>query len=249
MSQLLTPDAVFNTTSHATRFSRRRIELLNKIKSLVLLQRGGWPVYVGPTQDALPYIEGYLGKKLPDQTSPADFFLDIITDDQKVDDNGEKLLKFSHGKDMHENWMKYVETKLPGGKVVQATKSQMGKRQIPPRRRPTKLAQINVYYQRSIRQIQNNIKIYFLDMCLLLFSGTLAGFVAKNIMVGMQMVMTVNGLIGIMNALRVFGPEKAVFRREMQSGISSVSYFIGKVLSQIPLLLVTPWFFLATYYR
>ena len=68
-------------------------------------------------------------------------------------------------------------------------------------------------------------------------------------MVGNQMVMTVNGLIAIMNALRVFGPEKAIFRREMQSGISSSSYFVGKCLSQIPLLLFTPCFFLSTFYR
>ena len=70
-----------------------RIELLNKIQNLVLLQRGGWPVYVGPTKEALPYIEDYLGLQLPSQTSPADFFLDVITLDQKVEDNGEKVLK------------------------------------------------------------------------------------------------------------------------------------------------------------
>jgi len=226
-----------------------RIELLNKIQNLVLLQRGGWPVYVGPTQEALPYIEDYLGQKLPAQTSPADFFLDIITLDQKIDDDGEKVLKLPHGKDMHENWVEYVKTKLPNGKVVQTKKSEMGPRRIPPRTRPSRLRQTQTYYLRSVRQIQNNIKMYFLDMALLLFAGTLAGFVAKNIMVGMQMVMTVNGLIGIMNALRVFGPEKAVFRREMQSGISSIAYFTGKIMSQIPILLITPWFFLATYYR
>ncbi|GMI05091.1 hypothetical protein TrVE_jg12245 [Triparma verrucosa] len=223
-----------------------RIELLNKIQNLVLLQRGGWPVYVGDTQEGLPYFEKYLGLKLPEKTSPADFFLDIITLDQKVEDDGNKVLKLPHGNDLHENWKEYVKN-VKGGSAI--PKTDYSQRSIPPRCRPTRIAQAKVYYLRSIRQIQNNKKVYFVDACLLIFAGTLAGFVAKNIMVGNQMVMTVNGLIAIMNALRVFGPEKAIFRREMQSGISSSSYFVGKCLSQIPLLLFTPCFFLSTFYR
>ncbi|GMH67332.1 hypothetical protein TL16_g04650 [Triparma laevis f. inornata] len=223
-----------------------RIELLNKIQNLVLLQRGGWPVYVGDTKDGLPYFEKYLGLKLPEKTSPADFFLDVITMDQKVEADGNKILKLPHGKDLHDNWKEYVKN-VKGGMAI--PKTDYSQRAIPPICRPSRIAQAKVYYLRSIRQIQNNKKVYFVDACLLIFAGTLAGFVAKNIMVGNQMVMTVNGLIAIMNALRVFGPEKAIFRREMQSGISSASYFVGKCLSQIPLLLFTPCFFLSTFYR
>ncbi len=222
-----------------------RIELLNKIHDLILLQRGGWPVYVGPTQNALPYFEEYLGLKLPNQTSSADFFLDVITLDQKKGELRGITENLPHGKTLIENWANYVKTVL---KNEDTTDVYVG-RVIPPVRMPSTGAQAWVYFVRSLRQLSNNKKTLFVDACLGVFAGSLAGFVAKNVMVGNQMVMTVNGLIGIMNALRIFGPEKAIFRREMQSGISSLAYFIGRVSSNLPVMFMTPLFFMSTYYR
>jgi len=210
-----------------------RIELLNKIENLILLQRGGWPVYVGPTQKAMDYFGGFLGLELPSLTSPADFYLDVVTLDQKIDSDGDRLLKLTQGEDLTECWKNYVDKYLR--REFDMIPQPLTTRDIPRPNRPSRFAQIKVYYIRSVRQMLNNKWSYLVDAGLLVFAGTLAGFVAKNVMVGNQMVMTVNGLIGIMNALKVFGPEKAVFRREMQSGISSFSYFFGKSLSQVKL--------------
>jgi energy-coupling factor transporter ATP-binding protein EcfA2 len=224
-----------------------RIELLNMIENLILLQRGGHPVYIGPTQTAMDYFSGYLGLSLPSLTSPADFYLDVITLDQKIDGEGNRLLKLKNGEDLVNCWARYAETNLK--QLLAKEPEPLPLRQIPRPNRPSRLSQTHVYYIRSIRQMLNNKRTFLVDAGLLIFAGALAGFVAKNVMVGNQMVMTVNGLIGIMNALRVFGPEKAIFRREMQSGISSLAYFLGKSTSQLPLTFATPFFFLATYYR
>eukprot|EP00520_Triparma_pacifica_P017657 CAMPEP_0118644358 /NCGR_PEP_ID=MMETSP0785-20121206/6903_1 /TAXON_ID=91992 /ORGANISM="Bolidomonas pacifica, Strain CCMP 1866" /LENGTH=1398 /DNA_ID=CAMNT_0006536125 /DNA_START=280 /DNA_END=4473 /DNA_ORIENTATION=+ len=224
-----------------------RMELMNKIENLILLQRGGLPVYVGPTAKGLDYFNGYLGLQMSSLTSPADFYLDIITLDQKTDGDGNRLLKLTQGEDLTKCWTGYVEKYLKEEYSNEPTPLPL--RQIPTKNRPGRLAQTKVYYIRSVRQILNNKGTFLIDTGLLIFSGLLTGFVAKNVMVGNQMVMTVNGLIGIMNALRVFGPEKAIFRREMQSGISSFAYFFGKSLSQLPITFLTPFFFMATYYR
>lgn len=193
-----------------------RIELLNKIENLILLQRGGYPIYIGPTQGAMDYFSGYLDLELPSLTSPADFYLDVITLDQKIDSDGNRLLKLKNGVDLAGSWAGYVEKNLKEQLLQEPEPLLM--RQIPRPNRPSRLSQTHVYYLRSIRQMLNNKYTFLVDAGLLIFAGALAGFVAQNVMVGYQMVMTVNGLIGIMNALRVFGPEKAIFRREMQSG-------------------------------
>ena len=88
-----------------------------------------------------------------------------------------------------------------------------------------------------------------MDSMILVFAGLLAGFVAKNVKTGNNMTVVINGILSIMAALRVFGNEKSNFLREMHAGMSCTSYFIGKILANLPLLLVNPIFYLVTFYK
>ena len=74
-----------------------RYEVLLKIDDLLLLQKGGYPVYVGPTIDALPYFTNFLGRSCPERTTPADHFLDVISADPQ----------FEHG-NVCDSWRWYV---------------------------------------------------------------------------------------------------------------------------------------------
>ena len=56
------------------------------------------------------------------------------------------------------------------------------------------------------------------------------------------------GLTALASSLRVFGPEKAVFWRESRTGMNTLSYFVGKLVSQIPQLFIAPFVFLMMFY-
>jgi ABC-type multidrug transport system ATPase subunit len=54
-----------------------RHEILEAFDDLVLLGRGGRPIYLGPRSLALDYLCDALGYELPEECSPSDFFLDV----------------------------------------------------------------------------------------------------------------------------------------------------------------------------
>lgn len=62
-----------------------RSDLFNHFSQVLLLARGGYPVYAGPGQQMLPHFAG-LGHQCPQTTNPADFVLDLITVDLQQED-------------------------------------------------------------------------------------------------------------------------------------------------------------------
>ncbi|OAQ71814.1 ABC transporter [Purpureocillium lilacinum] len=62
-----------------------RSDLFKHFGNVLLLARGGAPVYAGPARDMLPYF-GRFGYECPTHTNPADFALDMITIDLQQDD-------------------------------------------------------------------------------------------------------------------------------------------------------------------
>jgi hypothetical protein len=86
----------------------RRYEVLLKIDDLLLLQRGGYPVFSGPTMEALPYFTDFLGSPCPDKTTPADHFLDVISANPTME----------HGT-VVDSWTWYVDNVLGGDRGTQ----------------------------------------------------------------------------------------------------------------------------------
>lgn len=62
-----------------------RSDLFQHFSSVLLLARGGYPVYAGEGIRMLPYFKG-LGYPCPQTTNPADFVLDLITVDLQAAD-------------------------------------------------------------------------------------------------------------------------------------------------------------------
>ena len=62
-----------------------RSDLFRHFGNVLLLARGGLPVYAGPGSDMLPYFVRH-GYDCPQHTNPADFALDMITIDLQQDD-------------------------------------------------------------------------------------------------------------------------------------------------------------------
>lgn len=62
-----------------------RSDLFSHFHNILLLARGGHPVYAGTGKDMLPYFTS-LGYECPKTTNPADFVLDLITVDLQQED-------------------------------------------------------------------------------------------------------------------------------------------------------------------
>ncbi|EAW09537.1 putative ABC efflux transporter [Aspergillus clavatus NRRL 1] len=62
-----------------------RSDLFQHFSSVLLLARGGYPVYAGEGEKMLPYFR-LLGYECPQTTNPADFVLDLITVDLQQED-------------------------------------------------------------------------------------------------------------------------------------------------------------------
>ncbi|KAJ6020681.1 hypothetical protein N7540_006185 [Penicillium herquei] len=62
-----------------------RSDLFSHFSQVLLLARGGYPVYTGPGQQMLPHF-AELGHDCPRTTNPADFVLDLITVDLQQED-------------------------------------------------------------------------------------------------------------------------------------------------------------------
>lgn len=56
------------------------------------------------------------------------------------------------------------------------------------------------------------------------------------------------GLCAVMSSLSTFGDESLVFTRESISNISPLAYFLGKNLTQLPRIAITPLVFLSIYF-
>jgi energy-coupling factor transporter ATP-binding protein EcfA2 len=54
-----------------------RQEIVEAIDDIILLGRGGRPIFLGPRELAIPYVCDALGYELPELCSPADFLLDV----------------------------------------------------------------------------------------------------------------------------------------------------------------------------
>ena len=189
-----------------------RMETLKLIDQIILLQRGGLPVFIGKTVDCLPYMENFLDTRLPPKTSPADFFLDVIAEDRQ---------DFEHGS-LCDMWRKFESSDEGVGGGQGGTKKNYSDRIIPDRMRPNHFSQALTFWKRAVAQQLNNKFALFVDATLLIFSGGLVGTVARNdSFMGNQMTMMIIGMMGVVASLKIFGGEKAVYMREMQAGISS----------------------------
>ncbi|KAJ9201894.1 hypothetical protein DTO164E3_3332 [Paecilomyces variotii] len=62
-----------------------RSDVFGHFHNILLLSRGGYPVYAGPGREMLPYFAS-LGYDCPKTTNPADFVLDLITVDLQQED-------------------------------------------------------------------------------------------------------------------------------------------------------------------
>lgn len=243
-----------------------RNEIFQMFENLLLLGEGGRTLYLGKTKESIAYFEE-LGYKCPLNLNPADFLLDVATGLEKSNRHTVK-----HLPDIWEYKFQQILEKQATQKTVYSPI------QLPSVNILSPLVQFFACLMRSVVQQWRDVKGLFVDSFLLFISGLTLGLIFLNKVyegplpsaisdlcpAALQDVctlpvadplintssMTVLGLslIACMSSLRCFGKERIVFLRESQSGLSTISYFLAKDFSMIPMIAFSPLIFLSMYY-
>lgn len=232
-----------------------RQEIFESLDSLLLLGAGRM-IYQGRERDVQPYFEG-LGFHFPDHGNPADIIGDIIAGEgQLYKKSGDTKVQ-----SLIEYW-KMTHQSSPYTEKVSVQETQALRRSIQLRGAPF-YWQIYICFRRSITQQIRTKSSFFFELGV----GALAGFLiglaelnnnginfqgaflppyeilssALNYSGVPEMALLVDLAIGLMASspgVKIFGEERMVYWREAGAGHNRFSYYIGKVLSTIPRMLI-----------
>ena len=100
-----------------------RSDLWPDFGNILLLARGGFPVYAGPRDKMLEHFAG-LGHRCPQATNPADFALDLITIDLRREEQETATREKVQG--LIESWNSSTQTSSPREGVVISTPAELG---------------------------------------------------------------------------------------------------------------------------
>ncbi|KAL0480158.1 ABCG24 [Acrasis kona] len=254
-----------------------RHEIFQLFHDVILLGKGGNPVYFGPSHLAMKYFTS-LGFECPEHINPSDWMMDIISGDvpRKNDVNFKKEDLFDMWKFSSHDYVPSSQEEDDGYVMVEEKQPDL-KQEHKKRRR-------NFFYilysmiKRNLLQQVRDLSGLFLDNVLVYIAGLCLGMIFYNqYYIGPPPKEVINmcpddmkqlcrlpiddplinqaslvplsmGLCAIMSSLSAFGDESLVFHREYLSGVSPFAYFLAKNLAQIPRIAITPLIFLSIYF-
>jgi ABC-type multidrug transport system ATPase subunit len=209
-----------------------RYEVYELLDELVLLGRGGRTVYAGPREGALPYFCNKLPGQLtlPERSNPADFFLDVIS-------------SYPDPTPLFTCWAEHFNGLQAEGAMTQGGATEEGREFLEGAMQKNQVsipAQAMIMMERSFVQ-QSHAKGQILgELALLCVIGLLIGSAMDKESTQQQILTLVIGLTAMLSALKIFGKEGAVFKREARSGISSSAYLLGKAFAYLPKIALAP---------
>jgi len=240
-----------------------RASIWKKIESFLLLAPNGRTVYLGKRSNAIAYF-AKLGYKCPRETTPAEFFLDLVTvdsEDEKQAEVDEKRIEYL----VNEFELKQKDA------MVKATRDiwsppENGNGEIGPiwerrvaahnsshkvQRRHRRLfwRRWAALLQRSLRQNLRNVKVNTLRSLASLglarlfselFSGVKKGTSLSKSVADRTAILSFGvinmAMMSIMKTLNLFGKERSVVSREqMRRHYTSFDYLLSKTLAELPL--------------
>ncbi|KAJ3320827.1 hypothetical protein HDV06_004838 [Boothiomyces sp. JEL0866] len=215
-----------------------RTDILNLFDKIMLLSIGK-TMWFGSTPDAVVHFEN-LGYHLPPKTNPSDFFIDIITIDQRGQEQRDASLKRI---EIFENAFKKIEHQTCSIPTEHSSlknrinwpSSWLGEFYVILHR-----YMINMARDKSITLATLGQAIINLVLVSLLYANTsndMAGIQNRiGVFLFLGMTLTFGNVIPIINA---FPETKRLIKRERAAGsYRSTSAFFAKVVSTLPLLLV-----------
>ena len=234
------------------------------IDDVLLLGVGGHAAFVGQTKDALRYFDEQLEQRPDGGINPADFFIDVISENPRRRRDGKDVLDtweaFSRGAEKVSfdradstaaaalDAAAAADSSIERSSVAGRT-SMFGQTLLAVKRRhpPSIAAQACLFAHRAItQQVAERFGFYF-DMWLLVIIAVLVGVVVPEVPTQFQLANLIVGLTATLSGLRIFGPEYTVFRREAFQGTSVAAYFVGKIVAYVPRLAFMPLIFVLNF--
>ena len=223
-----------------------RSDLFRHFGHVLLLARGGFPVYAGPGSRMLEHFAS-LGHSCPPATNPADFALDLITVD----------LQQSHREEASREKVRslitsWTDSSAPVRRTTSriATPAELGSfaRSMTPFRIafPLLLHRSFINFRRNPPSIiARTTQVLGFGVILTLFFAPLkSDYISIQTRLGFIQEMAALYFVGMLQNVAVYPDEKAVFYREHDDGAYPVSaFFLQYTLAEIPFEVVTSLIF------
>ncbi|KAH8701578.1 hypothetical protein BGW36DRAFT_371135 [Talaromyces proteolyticus] len=214
-----------------------RSNIFHNFSNILLLARGGYPVYAGRGADMIPYFSG-LGYDCPSQTNPADFALDLITVDLQQEDREKTTRK--RAQRLIDAWGK-SETAIMRRTSQIATPAELGslKRQMHPLHVTFPLvihrSAINFFRQPDLIFARTSQIVGIAIIMALFFAPMKNDYAAVQTRMGFVQEFAALYFIGMLQNISVYPPERDVFyREEADHCYSAETFILSYTLLEIP---------------
>ncbi|RJE20910.1 ABC transporter [Aspergillus sclerotialis] len=205
-----------------------RSDLFQHFSSVLLLARGGYPVYTGEGEKMLPYFAS-LGYECPHTTNPADFVLDLITIDLQQEDR--EAITRERVQHLITSWGKKVQELTRTTSQI-ATPAELGslRRQMLPLRITYPLvlhrSAINFWRQPSL-VMARSMQILGIAIIMALFFAPLQNdYAAVQSRMGFIQEFAALYFVGMLQNIAIYPNERDVFYREEADNCYSAECFI-----------------------
>ncbi|KAH8593945.1 ABC transporter-like protein [Bisporella sp. PMI_857] len=210
-----------------------RSDLFQQFGSVLLLARGGAPVYAGKAADMLPHFER-LGFPCPTTTNPADFALDLITVDLQQSDREEKTR--SKVRELINAWSSCNSVPFPNSNSI-STPAELGSLVRNPspffKAYPILVQRAFINFRRQPPLILARImQVLGLAIVLTLFFAPLKyDYFAVQNRLGFIQEFCAFYFVGMLQNVSVYPNEKDVFYRENDDGTYGVEAFLAQYVT------------------
>ncbi|KAJ6092503.1 hypothetical protein N7486_007792 [Penicillium sp. IBT 16267x] len=204
-----------------------RSDLVSHFSQVLLLARGGYPVYAGPGQQMLPHFAG-LGYDCPQTTNPADFVLDLITVDLQQADR--EAVTRERVQNLISCWSDAALALDSASQI--ATPAELGsfRRQMLPFRItfPLVLHRSFINFRRQPRLVMaRSMQILGIAIVIALFFAPLKNdYAAVQSRMGFVQEFSALYFVGMLQNIAIYPNERDVFYREESDNCYSAETFI-----------------------
>ncbi|KAJ5751645.1 hypothetical protein N7520_008562 [Penicillium odoratum] len=204
-----------------------RSDLVSHFAQVLLLARGGYPVYAGPGQQMLSHFAG-LGYDCPQTTNPADFVLDLITVDLQQADR--EAITRERVQNLISCWSEAAL--VPGCTSQIATPAELGsfRRKMLPFRItfPLVLRRSFINFRRQPALVMaRSMQILGIAIVMALFFAPLKNdYAAVQSRMGFVQEVSALYFVGMLQNIAVYPNERDVFYREEADNCYSAETFI-----------------------
>ncbi|GFF50054.1 uncharacterized ABC transporter ATP-binding protein/permease YOL075C [Aspergillus udagawae] len=205
-----------------------RSDLFQHFSSVLLLARGGYPVYAGEGEKMLPYFRS-LGYECPKTTNPADFVLDLITVDLQQEDR--EALTRERVQKLITSWdgQRQDEGRRPSQIATPAELGSLKRRMLPFRiTYPLVLhrAAINFWRQPPLVMARSMQVVGIAIIMALFFAPLKNDYAAVQSRMGFIQEFAALYFVGMLQNIAIYPNERDVFYREEADHCYSAETFI-----------------------